>query len=531
MLYSENRQSGEKDCYPLTVILILVLVFLSSCSDSNRSVDRIISVEAFSDLKTPEFVLSLQYIDSKIDALSKSDKAETAADRMAQSYYRKKHRKLVWVSRYGVNECADSLLQLLHMVNEIGMSERAFMVGDIERDIHRMRMLDYDEKDNQASCVAARLEYNLTKACFRYCLGQRYGFVNPHRLYNNLDIEKQDSVNQIVRYRGLFDVKMDLPSQHVADSILQLVSTDRLGEFLREIQPADFYYLKLKSLLPDANNTEQRKRILVNMERARWRRQQPIGDAKKYIVVNIPAYHLYAYCPDSMLDMRVVCGSMKTKTPQLSSYVEWMEVNPQWVIPFSIIENDVSLHAGDTAYFSRNHYKIYEKNTNRQIPIHYVSRQMLLTGKYRVAQEGGSGNSLGRIIFRFKNNYSVFLHDTSNPGAFNRESRAISHGCVRLSKPFELACFLLDNPNEWLLDCIRISMGISPATERGMEYISQHQDTEHHKLINYVPVKPRVPLFIIYNTLWPDADGVLQPWPDVYGFDQAMWEELRVYTL
>jgi murein L,D-transpeptidase YcbB/YkuD len=158
-----------------------------------------------------------------------------------------------------------------------------------------------------------------------------------------------------------------------------------------------------------------------------------------------------------------------------------------------------------------------------------VTGSMLLSGKYRVAQQSGDDNSLGRIVFRFKNQFSVFLHYTSTPWMFQRDSRSISHGCVRVAKPYELAAFVLDQPDEWLLDRIRISMGLKPATERGMKYLRAHQDEEEHKLIGYVPVKPHVPLYIIYFTLWTDENGALQSWPDVYGYDRVILEHLKPF--
>lgn len=207
-----------------------------------------------------------------------------------------------------------------------------------------------------------------------------------------------------------------------------------------------------------------------------------------------------------------------------------MEVNPQWVIPKSILEKDVVRHAGDSAYFARNKYNIYERATNKQMPIEEVTRSMLMSGKYRVAQQSGSHNSLGRIVFRFKNKFSVFLHYTSTPGVFQRDSRAVSHGCVRVARPYDLAHFLLDNPDEWLLDRIRISMGLKAETDRGRQYLKTHPTDEDHKLIGYVPVKPHVPLYIIYYTLWTDENGVLQSWPDVYGYDTVIWNHLQTFV-
>jgi murein L,D-transpeptidase YcbB/YkuD len=284
-------------------------------------------------------------------------------------------------------------------------------------------------------------------------------------------------------------------------------------------------------MLSQATDPAERQRIMVNMERSRWRRRQPLTDTGKRIVINIPAYHLYAYGPGEMLDMRVVCGAFGTKTPQLSSNIEYMQVNPQWVIPKSIIDNEVARRAGDSAYFARNRYDIIDKTTNQTLDARHVSRQQLLSGNYRVAQKGGAGNSLGRIVFRFKNNFSVYLHDTSNPSAFQRLSRAMSHGCVRVAEPFELARFVLDSPDEWLLDRIRIAMGLSAETEQGIEWLQSHPDQEtRNKIIGYVPVSPRVPLYIIYYTLWPDENGVLQTWPDVYGYDKVMWNQLKAFV-
>ena len=480
-------------------------------------------------MKTPAFVFDQKYIGQQLQDEAKADKGATEADHRTKAYYSEEGKHPVWVDNYGVNERADSLLAWLHLLKEIGMSEQAFDVQAIEQDLQRMRSLDFDEDKNQMNKVAARLEYRLTKACLRYCYGQRFGFTNPHRVFNHMDVEKGDS-NRVIKYRGLFDVAMDQPTELYADTVFDKIRSNDIAAYLREIQPQGKTYDQLKKMLETATTEEDRKRILVNMERCRWRLHQPIDEHGKRIIVNIPAFHLYAYGNEGVLDMKVVCGSVSTKTPQLASNIEYMEVNPQWVIPMSIIRNEVARRSGDSSYFARNRYNIYDRETGKQLPAKSVSSQMMLSGRYRIAQTGGTGNSLGRIVFRFKNNFSVYLHDTSNPSAFQRDFRAMSHGCVRVSKPFDLARFVLDNPDEWLLERIRIAMGLTPETERGMDYVRAHPGKDaQNKLISYVPVKPRVPLYIIYYTLWPDADGILQTWPDVYGYDAVMWRLLKPY--
>ena len=514
MLHFENRQGGKKGGHSLKALLPLLLLLLTGC-DNHAHKDRHITMEAFSDMKSPAFIFDVQDIQKQLNAWNKGDTV--------------KH--LLWVDRFGVDQRADSLLSYLQQVSEIGFSEQAFNVKAIENDLRRMKTLDFDDGNNKASMVAARLEHNLTKACLSYCRGQRFGFINPNRLFNHLDIEKQDTARKYTKYRGLFDVSMDLPTEQYTAEVKNKIKNDSIVNYLREIQPRDPFYNRLKSMLTQATDSVQRKRIIVNMERCRWRSHQPLTDTGKRIVVNIPAYHLYAYSPNETLDMRVVCGAIGTKTPQLTSNIEYMEVNPKWVIPKSIIDNEVARRAGDSAYFARNRYDIVDKTTNQTLDARNVSRQQLLSGKYRVAQKGGAGHSLGRIVFRFKNDFSVYLHDTSTPSAFQRDSRALSHGCVRVAQPFELARFVLDTPDEWLLDRIRIAMGQSPETEQGMQWISSHPDQEaRNKIIGYVPVTPRVPLYIIYYTLWPDENGILQTWPDVYGYDRVMWNQLKTFT-
>ena len=162
-----------------------------------------------------------------------------------------------------------------------------------------MRTLTFDDS-NPINLVAARLDYYLTKACLRYCYGQRFGFMNPNRVFNHLDVEKQDSASKIVQYRGLFDVEMDLPTRQFAADVMRKMANDSLSALLHEIQPTDANYLYLKQQLPKDTSLAHRRRVIANMERSRWRRHQPIATEGKRIIVNIhggqsPVGHPYEY--------------------------------------------------------------------------------------------------------------------------------------------------------------------------------------------------------------------------------------------
>ncbi len=525
MLYTEDRKGSQKNFCSL-IGLFSLLLFFTACHQGTHS-NRTLTMEAFSAMKAPTFVFDYQSIQKHLRQIAAADAPVVLADKKTRKYYLQGHH-LLWINQAGLTHQADSLLARLHTVGAVGMSERAFYVHTIEADMKRLRTLDFREQGD-INAVAARLDYFLTKACLRYVYGERFGFINPKSVFNNLDVEKRDTLGSPIKYYGLFDYDMDYPKNNYDSIVRTKIMDGSIVDYLQEIQIKDDFYEQLKAMLAKSPTEEMRQAIICNMERQRWRLRHPMAKEGKRIIVNIPAYHLYAYDDDDLLDMRVVCGAFNTKTPLLTSAIEWMEINPQWVIPRSIIEKDVVRHIGDSAYFARNNYQVYHRKTNQQIVPEQATREMLLSGDYRVAQQSGSDNSLGRIVFRFRNNFSVFLHYTSNPSAFQRDRRAMSHGCVRVEKPFELAEYLLDNPDEWLLDRIRISMDLKPETERGWEYLKTHKDEKEHKLIGYVPVKPKVPLYIIYYTLWPDEKGVLQKWRDVYGYDKVIWENLQTY--
>ena len=116
-----------------------------------------------------------------------------------------------------------------------------------------------------------------------------------------------------------------------------------------------------------------RNRLLVNMERARW--QYALDKGQKYVIANVAAFMLQAINEetDSILEMRICVGSVKNKTPLLSSRIYYMELNPYWNVPQSIIRKEIiPTYRRDTTYFTRNRMKVYDKN-GLQVNPHQVN--------------------------------------------------------------------------------------------------------------------------------------------------------------
>ena len=508
---------------------------LTSCQEEKQNPYTNISLEAFSAMSKADYALNSHRIREHLERLMKADNDAMSADQRTRGYYREQN-PFMWIDRHGVDHRADTLLKYIGQVVDMGLSPEKFRLSQMEKDLQRIRTLDVGgDSVKDINRVMARLEYNLTKAYFRYSAGLSFGFVNPDKVLNSYDVRDSDSVRVV--YNKLYDVKIDRAGDRFYAKAIGKVAHDSLGFFMREIQPHGAFYNQLLRRLHSADVTPaERVKLLCNMERCLWREGADFDKLERYVLVNIPAYKLRAVCPDSTMEMRVGCGTFKTKTPLLKSEIMRMDINPEWIVPRSIIEKDVARHAGSVSYFERQRMYVRDRKTGKRIPPYAVTWGMLHNNRYLVIQEGGRGNSLGRIIFRFENNFSVFLHDTSSRAFFARDNRGVSHGCVRVERPLDLAMFLLDGQDYETIEKVTYSM-TAPLGARHLktneEYASDtdddYEEIDRSKLIRTVKVEPKVPLFIAYYTIYPDLEGQLRDYPDVYGYDRVIYRQLRNY--
>ena len=494
-------------------------MLLASCVNGNRGYDG----DDYSAFGT--FVNALDTTEQWecLTHLLNADTSKWEVDKVVRHYFADRSHEPLWYARVGVTAQADSLLvQLQRILPQHGLDPKAFFLPEIEADLEIVHQLSFDSVGQSINEVLPRLEYHLTKAYARYTIGQRYGFVIPDKVFNYRDY-KTDSTG----YARLFDYEVKAPDYQ--EPLRKLASPDRMA-YLQTSAPTHSLYKTLQAKLARTKDTADCQKIVVNMERCRWQMARPEGRTHQ-VIVNIPSLQLWAVCPDSVMRMKICCGAIPTKTPLLSSEITHMQVNPEWIIPSSIVKGEVAARGGDSAYFARNRYYIVDRQTGDTLNPQDVTGSQLRAGGLRVGQRGGAGNSLGRIVFRFANNFGVYLHDTNNRGAFNRERRILSHGCVRVQKPFELACFLLQGADDWTLDKIRLAMDMKPVTFRGREYLVEHaEDPRPLRVITYRDVLPRVPVYIIYYTVYPDPEtGEVAFWPDLYGYDKIIHKEMDTF--
>ena len=522
MLYRQGWQGGPQGFRPLVLALTGALVLLASCVNGNREYDEA-EHSAFGEYV---YALDTLQMEQCLTHLLNADTLRWAADDPIHSRYAsigKYENAPLWFSRLGVSSQADTLLSFLHReLSRHGLDSAAFFLPQIAADLEVVHKLAFDSVGQSINEVLPRLDYLLSKAYARYTVGQRYGFVRPDKMLNRMDYKTDGD-----GYARLFDYEVKAPDYD--EPVRKLEGADRM-DYLFQSQPADPLYQTLQKELTAAPDQASRQKIAVNMERCRWQVKRPDGPGR-YILVNIPALQLWAVGGDTVLDMRICCGAYATKTPLLQSEITHLQVNPDWIIPQSIVNNEVSAHGGDSAYFARHRYYIVDRQSGDTLDPAGVTGAEMRERRFRIGQKGGVGNSLGRIVFRFPNNFGVYLHDTNNRGAFQRERRTLSHGCVRVQKPFDLACFLLPAADEWTLDRIRLSMDFRPQTERGRQYLIDHAGGPRPlRLMPYHDVVPRVPVFINYYTVYPNPKtGSIEQWPDLYGYDKVISREMKQF--
>jgi L,D-transpeptidase YcbB len=233
------------------------------------------------------------------------------------------------------------------------------------------------------------------------------------------------------------------------------------------------------------------EQILVNMERMRW---APVMGNQDYLFVNIPAYKLYVYEKGKLqFNMNVVVGKAVHQTVIFTGTLKHVVMAPYWNVPPSITRNEVvPAMRRDKNYLSRNNMEI--TGYSGGIPV--------------VRQKPGPKNSLGLVKFLFPNSYNIYLHDTPSKSLFSNETRAFSHGCIRVSEPKKLAVYLLRDQPEWTSDAIETAMNGSKE--------------------KWVNTRTPTPVAIGYFTAWVSEDGKLHFRDDIYGHDKRLREQLFV---
>ncbi len=251
------------------------------------------------------------------------------------------------------------------------------------------------------------------------------------------------------------------------------------------------------------NPKAQMNKVLYAMERLRWH-PDSLGNTRVFI--NQPAYRAtFMKNGKQELSMRVVVGKPSNQTNFFYDKIEYVDFNPYWGIPRSILVNEMLPKLRRNASYMDN--LGYEITTMKGKRISSSNIDWYSVGAnfpYNVRQPPGSTNALGRLKIMFPNKHAIYMHDTPAKNLFERDTRAYSYGCVRLAQPLKMAAAVLGTNLSSVKD--RISGGKN----------------------NRQNLKQKVPIYIAYFTAWPNSSGKIDYYSDVYGRDKALAKAMLV---
>lgn len=198
--------------------------------------------------------------------------------------------------------------------------------------------------------------------------------------------------------------------------------------------------------------------------------------------------------------MRSVVGSKAHQTFFFQDKIKTVEFNPSWGVPQSIIVNEmVPKLRRDPSYLDRLGYEVAVNGRSvSSTSVDWYGS----TNSISVRQPPSSDNALGDLKILFPNAHAIYMHDTPAKSFFKRDMRALSHGCVRLAEPRKMAAALL-GISEKDVDA-RIATGKNVPTS----------------------VNADIPVYIAYFTAWPNKDGKVEYFGDVYDRDVATMKAL-----
>ena len=387
-------------------------------------------------------------------------------DPMVQEYYVVKQQKNVWFSSNKNLKCANEWLTLIELSDVYPTILNKSQIDKIRTALNHKNMID--------SSYKMTIDRQLTGLVLHYIKDKQQGTV--HFDYDEIS-NPRDSV--------------------YINQLLTIDSKRQISSFNSEIECTDPAYVFLGKYLKDSisiYDTLKYKAIELAMN---YRLFFTLNHQSEYIVVNILSAEAEYYKNNTIVvGMRAVVGRKLNPTPVLASYITSIITFPYWNVPHSIAVKEILPKVQKNEnYLEQNNFNVVDATGTDLDDSDLKWRNFTEENfPYFFRQSTGSENALGVLKFNLINPYSIFLHATSNQAVFTRTNRFLSHGCIRLEKPFELANALLDGK----LDVETLKTG--------------KKDTESNKIM----LLHKIPTFIIYMPIQIVGNKVVFL-PDVYG--------------
>jgi murein L,D-transpeptidase YcbB/YkuD len=328
------------------------------------------------------------------------------------------------------------------------------------------------------------------------------------------DIFRGAGIEKMISYDGVSPAYA-FRDEDTLRAIFAACKTGRLREALAELEPKTPEYMTLKTALqralarsgamatgsPEAGTvgaasalTDTITRLSTALNTLRWVHHFHFD---RVIVVNIPSATLRYYAADTLnLQMRIVAGQPSKRTPRFAGWVDGLILYPYWNIPRHIATHELlPVFRKEPALASFMEIQVLDSRGRQVDPATIPWARYTSTDfPYTLRQAPGCQNALGVLKFNISSPFDVYMHDTNVKRAFGSGWRFLSHGCIRLEKPFLLGDILMDHRLDTVIlnSCLRDQQPIP------------------------VDLRPRAPVFVLYNTAQAYPDGTVRWFKDIY---------------
>jgi len=210
------------------------------------------------------------------------------------------------------------------------------------------------------------------------------------------------------------------------------------------------------------------------------------------------------------VEMRVIVGNAaRTPTPLIIAQLRQLEFNPVWNIPRSIeVQEFIPKLERDPDFLRKQDIELVPRGPITD-PAPKSPLESLRDGTMRLRQRPGPRNALGAVKFSMPNPLSIYLHGTPAIGLFAKARRDLSHGCIRLEHPAELAAFVLRNEDGWDRAAVQAAMAPGPTRT--------------------VTLSAPIPVVLLYATALVDRLGRAIFLPDTYGLDKKLADAIEAH--
>ncbi|TPI50264.1 murein L,D-transpeptidase [Mesorhizobium sp. B2-9-1] len=252
--------------------------------------------------------------------------------------------------------------------------------------------------------------------------------------------------------------------------------------------------------LAGASKADKVEKVKVALEELRW---MPSDLGSPRVFINQPAFTAsYIDNGEEKLKTRAVIGRVTNQTAFFYNQIKQVDFHPYWGVPQSIIVNEMLPRLrGDPGYLDRAGYEVTDSRGKR-IPSAAVDWGAYGANiPFNVRQQPSEANALGELKILFPNKHAIYMHDTPQKSFFERDMRALSHGCVRLQDPRGMAAAVLGTTVDDIAEKLK----------------------HGHSTENVTRV---IPVYVAYFTAWPDMSGKVEYFDDVYGRDSKLMQAL-----